>query len=71
MNGKAVITLPKGGQFVTREISLPSARTVTGNNAINLYPEITYQSLDGFGGSATEAAGYVLSQLDDAAVRKR
>ena len=67
MNGKAVITLPKGGQFVTREISFTFSKDRgRENNAINLYPEITYQSLDGFGGSATEAAGYVLSQLDDA-----
>ncbi|MFQ9195444.1 MAG: glycoside hydrolase family 30 protein [[Clostridium] leptum] len=67
MNGKAVITLPKGGQFVTREISFTFSKDRgRENNAVNLYPEITYQSLDGFGGSATEAAGYVLSQLDDA-----
>jgi len=67
MNGKAVITLPKGGQFVTREISFTFSKDRgRENNAVNLYPEITYQSLDGFGGSATEAAGYVLRQLGDA-----
>ena len=30
---------------------------------INLYPEITYQQIEGFGGAFTDAAGYVFSQM--------
>ena len=36
----------------------------TENRVINLYPEITYQTFDGFGGAVTEAAGSVYSQMD-------
>lgn len=33
------------------------------NNVVNLYPEIEYQTLIGFGGAITEAAGYAYSKL--------
>ena len=36
------------------------------NKVINIYPEITYQELVGFGGAFTESAGYCYSKLDDA-----
>jgi len=32
-------------------------------NSVNLYPEITYQIFEGFGGSITEAAAYTYSQM--------
>lgn len=32
---------------------------------INLYPELTYETFEGFGGAVTEAAGYVYSLMDD------
>ena len=38
----------------------------TENKVINLYPEITYQTFEGFGGAITDAAGYVYSQMNDA-----
>ena len=67
MNGKAVVTLPKGDRFVTRKITFSFTKDRgRENNAVNLYPEITYQTLDGFGGAVTEAVGYVLSRLDEA-----
>lgn len=67
MNGKAAVTLPKGDGFVTREITFSFTKDRgRENNAVNLYPDITYQTLDGFGGAVTEAVGYVLSQLDEA-----
>lgn len=67
MNGKAMVTLPKGDRFVTKEITFSFTKDRgRENNAVNLYPDITYQTLDGFGGAATEAVGYVLSQLDEA-----
>lgn len=34
------------------------------NHVINLYPEITYQNLEGFGGAITDAAGYVYSEMN-------
>ena len=40
--------------------------TEVGNmNVVNLYPEITYQKIRGFGGAFTESAGYTLSKLSE------
>ena len=36
----------------------------TENKVVNLYPEITYQRFEGFGGAITESAGYVYSLMD-------
>jgi glucosylceramidase len=33
------------------------------NNIINIYPEVKYQNIEGFGGAITEAVGYTLSKL--------
>ncbi len=38
----------------------------TENRVINLYPDVTYQTFDGFGGAITEAAGTTYNQMDDA-----
>ena len=35
------------------------------NKVINIYPEITYQELIGFGGAFTESASYCYSKLDE------
>lgn len=35
------------------------------NEVINLYPEVTYQELEGFGGAATDSAGYVFSLMNE------
>lgn len=35
------------------------------NHAINLYPDMKYQTIEGFGGALTDAAGYVYSQMDE------
>ena len=37
----------------------------TENRVINLYPEITCQAFDGFGGAITEAAGVTYNQMDE------
>ena len=42
----------------------------TENKVINLYPEVTYQVFDGFGGAITEAAGYVYSLMDEGQKRQ-
>lgn len=36
----------------------------TENKVINLFPEITYQTFEGFGGAITDAAGYVYAQMN-------
>ena len=37
----------------------------TENRVVNLYPEIEYDSFEGFGGAITEAAGYVYSLMPE------
>ncbi|WP_310602038.1 glycoside hydrolase family 30 protein [Anaerosporobacter sp.] len=34
-------------------------------NVVNLYPDVTYQEIRGFGGAFTEAAGYTVSKLSE------
>lgn len=35
------------------------------NELLNLYPQVNYQSFEGFGGAITESAGYIYSLLSD------
>lgn len=36
------------------------------NQLINIYPQMIYQTFEGFGGAVTDSAGYMYSLLDDA-----
>ncbi len=36
------------------------------NGLLNLYPSVTYQSFEGFGGAITESAGYIYRQMNRA-----
>ena len=40
------------------------------NQAINLYPGVEYQTLEGFGGAFTDSAGYVYSLMDKESRKK-
>lgn len=46
------------------ETVLSEADTGVEDKVINLYPQMKYQMLEGFGGALTDAAGYVYSLLD-------
>lgn len=35
------------------------------NQLINLYPQMKYQTIEGFGGALTDSAGYIYSLMDD------
>ena len=35
------------------------------NRLLNLYPSVTYQTFEGFGGALTESAGYVYGQMKE------
>lgn len=35
------------------------------NELINLYPQMTYQTLEGFGGAVTDSAGYMYAQMSE------
>ena len=65
----AVMSLENETRKSEFETELLVEESSEGMGVINLYPQKTYQSIDGFGGAMTEAAGYVLSEMD-AASRK-
>ena len=35
------------------------------NQLINIYPQMKYQTIKGFGGALTDSAGYIYSLMDD------
>ncbi len=50
-------------ETIMKEYELVREEKGNESNVINLYPEIQYQTFSGFGGAATEAAGYAWSKL--------
>ena len=63
----AHLAVTYGEGHYTQQFSQEIAFTPGGteNQVINLYPEITDQTFDGFGGAITEAAAYVYAQMDE------
>ena len=69
MEGKQMITFSANG------VSYPETRVLTvtaeadeprhlESGVLNVYPEITYQEIEGFGGAMTETSAYLLSNMD-------
>lgn len=63
MNLTLYSTLQDGSTAVSNIPFAPDTREAE-NQVINLYPEITFQTLEGFGGAITDAAGYVYSLMN-------
>ena len=65
---KQYLTLFKDGvrESVTRAIDADPKETDREKDLVNLYPEVTYQTVEGFGGAFTDAAGYVYSLMPEA-----
>ena len=57
-------TLPDGETARKEFAFLPDKEGVE-NHVVNLYPEITFQTMEGFGGAITDAAGYVYSLMKE------
>lgn len=57
------ITTNYGRGMLLQETESYDVREVGAMNVVNLYPEITYQTISGFGGAFTEATGYNVSKL--------
>ncbi|MFR6591226.1 MAG: hypothetical protein ACLURV_15240 [Gallintestinimicrobium sp.] len=62
LNG--INTLPDGETTRKEFAFLPDKEGVE-NHVVNLYPEITFQTMEGFGGAITDAAGYVYSLMKE------
>ena len=69
MEGKQMITFSANG------VSYPETKVLTvtaeadeprhlESGVLNVYPEITYQKIEGFGGAMTETSAYLLSNMD-------
>jgi glucosylceramidase len=55
----------KKKQTFIREYEEAAEKVNVENKVVNLYPNIEYQTVLGFGGAVTEAAGYVFSKLGE------
>ncbi|MDE6589638.1 MAG: glucosylceramidase, partial [Oscillospiraceae bacterium] len=65
-------TTAVGGSWETTQgeaLFQPDAEEVE-NQVVNLYPEIAFQTFEGFGGAITDAAGYVYSLMDEGQKRR-
>ena len=67
MKFKAFTTCFAGGGtgHYNQQGSLISDEKNTENQVINLHPELSYETFEGFGGAVTDAAAYVYSLMDE------
>ena len=75
MNCKQITTYVAGHTTLAKEQELPVTWEADEahhleSGVLNLYPELTFQTLDGFGGAMTESSAYLLSQMDADTRRK-
>ena len=65
---KQYLTLFKNGvkESAVREIAADPKETDREKDLVNLYPDVRYQTVEGFGGAFTDAAGYVFSLMPEA-----
>lgn len=66
MKAEVMITTFTGGQEAIYFQSAVFEKDMknTENQVVNLYPEITYETFEGFGGAITDSAAYVYSLMD-------
>lgn len=57
-------TLPCDKEKEKEYSFLPDSEGVE-NHVVNLYPEVTFQTMEGFGGAITDAAGFVYSLMNE------
>lgn len=66
MKANWLTTTYEQNQGITRAYSAPvTADSGAEKDTLNLYPSMTYQTIEGFGGAMTEAAAYTYSLMDD------
>ena len=60
-----LIETDSSGERDTKVIPFQADVEEVENQVVNLYPEVTFQAFEGFGGAITDAAGYVYSLMDE------
>lgn len=71
MNAKQITTYAVNCKAVVEESSLPVTLEADEprhleSNVINLYPDLPYQEIEGFGGALTDTVGYLYSKMNEA-----
>ena len=61
----AIIKTDSSGEMTAETIPFQKDVEEVENQVVNLYPEVTFQTFEGFGGAITDAAGYVYSLLNE------
>ena len=70
MKAKQIITFSANGKTYPETCDIPvtleaDEPTHLESNVLNLYPDITYQTIEGFGGAITESVAYLMQQMDE------
>ncbi len=70
MEAKQITTFAVNGKAIKEETIIPVTLEADEpkhleNGVINLYPEVEYQTIEGFGGALTETVGYLYSKMTD------
>ena len=70
MNAKQITTYAIGGKAIVEEriLSVTSEADEPKHlesNVINLYPDLTFQEIEGFGGALTDTVGYLYSKMNE------
>ena len=70
MRAKQIITFSANGKTYPETCDIPvtleaDEPTHLESNVLNLYPDITYQTIEGFGGAITESVAYLMQQMDE------
>lgn len=67
MNLQWNATIVHGSSWESKNGSTPFVPDIeeAENQVVNLYPEVIYQTFEGFGGAITDAAGSVYAQMDE------
>ena len=69
MNFKQITTFSADGNALQKETVIPVTREADEpshleSGVINLYPDLTFQTIEGFGTAMTESSAYLLSKMD-------
>lgn len=70
MNCKKITTFTVNGKAYPEICEIPVTKeadepTHLESGVLNLYPDITFQEIEGFGGAMTESSSYLFSQMDE------
>lgn len=71
MKARQITTYTAGSKAIVEELILPVTFEADEpkhleSGVINLYPDLTFQEIEGFGGALTDTVGYLYSKMNEA-----